>query len=376
MKLFRYFGMITSLLLVLVALSPLNIQAGNYTLTNNTGTNSNIFYISGESTLVMNGFDLQPRGIPRPTTLDRVSIDVVKAVPQSPIEVVVYQDADGGDPLNATLLGRKTVTISEAGLFTTTFDPPLAITAPVIWVGFYLPPGFEFNADRSGTSVLTYWAWTPNSTFDLANLRSAQVFGPGNGNTPVEIDMGGIARINAELVTSANIAQTPTPTPSTPTSNTPGRLDAPPKDTVGRIVQAVGDPATNMSPMVAYPKDYGCQLLYYDMQDIAINLHSSIATACKTSPIHLSPAAPAGYRIRGNVTYDVTYYGIPSPNTNPPAYPVTHCLNLAGSDLEQAVLGVAHGIPHQWEILPTIRFGNMVCADVYNAGPITYFVPN
>lgn len=372
MKTFRYFGIIASCLLAIIALSPLVIRAGNYTLTNNTGTNNSVFHISGEQTLVINGFDLQPRGIPRPTTLDRVTIDVVKAVPEASIEVVVYQDPDGGDPVNATLLGRKTVAITQAGTFSTTFDPPLNVTSPVVWVGFYLPPEFEFNADRSGTSVLTYWAWTPNSTFDLSNLRSAQVFGPGNGNTPVEINMGGIARITAELNTT--VALTPTPSVN-PTSSAPGRLDTTPKDPVGRIVQAVGDPNTSLTPMVPYSKDYGCQLLYYDMQDIQINLQSSIVPACKTSPIHFSPAAPAGYRIRGDVTYDVTYYGMPSANTNPPTYPVTHCLSLAGVELDQAVLGVAHGIPHQWEILPTIRFGNMVCADVYHAGPITYFVP-
>ena len=375
MKVFRYFGIIASFFSILFVLPPLSTQAGNYTLTNNTDSRNSVFYISGEQTLVMNGFDLQPRNIPRPTSLDHVSIDVVTPVPNSPIELVIYQDADGGDPINATLLGRQTVYINDSGVFTATFNPPLSITAPVIWVGFYLPPGFEFNADRSGSSVLTYWAWTPNSTFDLSNLRSAQVFGPGNGATPVEINMGGIARITAELITSDNIPQT-TATPAPVTSNTPGRLNAPPKDTIGRIVQAVGDPSTSLAPMIAYPLASGCQLLYYDSQDVGINLHSSIFPACKTAPISLSPAAPAGYRIRGNVTYDVTYYGIPSPNTNPPDFPVTHCLNLAGSELDQAVLGVAHGTPHQWEILPTIRFGNMVCADVYHAGPITYFVPN
>jgi hypothetical protein len=376
MKIFKYFVPIATFLSVLFILSPLSTQAGNYTLTNNTDSRNSVFYISGEQTLVMNGFDLQPRNIPRPTTLDRVSIDVVTAVPNSPIEVVVYQDADGGDPINATLVGRQTVQINEAGLFTVTFSQPLTITAPVIWVGFYLPPGFEFNADRSGSSVLTYWAWTPNSTFDLNNLRSAQVFGPGNGNTPVEINMGGIARITAELITSENIPQT-TATPTVPvTSTTPGRLDATPKDTAGRIVQAVGDPNTSLAPMIPYPTESGCQLLYYDSQDVGINLRASIFPACKTAPISLSPDAPAGYRIRGTVTYDVTYYGLPSPNTNPPDYPVTHCLSLAGSELDRAVLGVAHGTPHQWEILPTIRFGSMICADVYNAGPITYFVPN
>ena len=62
-----------------------------------------------------------------------------------------------------------------------------------------MPVGFEFHADTSGSSVLTYWAWTPGSSFDLSNLGSAAVLGPGDGTAPVNIAMEGIARITAEL---------------------------------------------------------------------------------------------------------------------------------------------------------------------------------
>ncbi len=350
-------------------------QAGNYTLTNNTGSASDVFFITGEATLVMNGFDLQPRGIPRPTSLDRVSIDVVTPIPNVPIEVVVYQDADGGDPVNSTLVGRQTVNINQAGIFSATFDPPLQITAPVVWVGFYLPPDFRFRADTSGTSVLTYWAWTPNSTFDLNNLSSAQVFGPGNGSAPVNLNMGGIARITAELITTATPpADSGTITPGT--TGRPGSLTSVSRDSQGRIVQVVGDPNTSLAAMVPYSNTWGCGELYYDLQDIRVNFRSGVAVGCKTSPANYSPAAPEGYRIRNALTYDVTVFGVVSPGTNRMTYPITHCLRVTGSDLNNAVMGIAYGIPHQWEVLPTIRFGDFICADLFYAGPVTYLIPN
>ena len=66
-----------------------------------------------------------------------------------------------------TLAGSQQVDITQAGTFTVTFTTPVQITQPVVWVGFNLPVGFSFAADTSGTSVLTYWAWTSGGTLRL-----------------------------------------------------------------------------------------------------------------------------------------------------------------------------------------------------------------
>lgn len=371
----RRFSLLLAMLCGVAILTSTPAQAESFTLTNNTGTANAVFFVIDEPSLVMNGFDLQPRGINRPVQLDRVTIDVVTPIPNVPIEVVVYQDPDGGDPINSSLVGRQTVNINQAGLFTAVFDPPLQITDPVVWTGFYLPPGFEFNADRSGTSVLTYWGWTPNSTFDLNNLRSAQVFGPGNGSAPVNLDMGGVARITAGLITDGTVAA-PTAAPGQQVTTPGGRVDTIARDSQERIIQVQGDPNTNLAPMRAYSDTWGCGALYYDTSDIRVNYRSGVAVGCKTNDASYSPASPEGYIRRGNVTYDVTFFGLNSPGTVRMTYPITHCLRVTGADQDRAVLGLAYGAPHEWEILPTVRFGALICAELYYAGPVAYFVPN
>ncbi|TVR19040.1 MAG: hypothetical protein EA396_13655 [Anaerolineaceae bacterium] len=375
MQFVKRFVVLSMMLCGIVILTSTPAQAESYTLTNNSGTANAVFFIIDEPSLVMNGFDLQPRGISRPVQLDRVSIDVVTPIPDVPIEVVVYQDPDGGDPINSSLVGRQTVNINQAGLFTAVFDPPLQITDPVVWVGFYLPPGFEFNADRSGTSVLTYWGWTPNSTFDLNNLRSAQVFGPGDGSAPVNIDMNGVARITAGLITDGTVVS-PTAAPDQTVTTRGGRVDTIARDSQGRIIQVQGDSNTSLAPMRAYSNTWGCGALYYDTANIRVNYRNSVAVGCKTNDASYSPASPEGYTRRGNVTYDVTVFGLNSPGTVRMTYPITHCLRVTGADQNRAVLGLAYGAPHEWEILPTVRFGELICAELYYAGPVAYFVPN
>ncbi len=374
MRLLSRFALLSTTLLAVIVMMTGSSQAGDFVLSNNSGSSSATFFISGEPSLVMNGFDLQPLGIPRPTQLDRVSIDVVSPVAGQSATVVVYQDADGGDPVNATLVGQQAVNITQSGIFTATFNPPLNISQPVIWVGFYLPVDFEFRADRSGTSVLTYWGWSPGTTFDLTNLANAQVFGPGDGSEPVNINMNGIARITAELDTGGAVA-TSLPTATSQSSVSGGRLTFVERDAQDRIVQVVGDPNTNLSMMTSYGDFFGCGNLYYDTDDIRVNYQFGIQLGCKESIPQLQPAPPDGY-VRVGKTYNVTIFGLVSPGTDIIPYPLTHCINMSDTFQDRAVLGLAYGAPHEWEILPTIRFGNFVCTDINYAGAISAFVPS
>ncbi|MFW5691860.1 MAG: hypothetical protein ACOCX3_00765 [Chloroflexota bacterium] len=367
-------ALIALLLGTMTVLFSSSIRAGDVVLSNNTGTQSTIWFISGEPSLVMNGFDLQARGIQRPVQLDRLSIDVETPVAGESAVAVVYEDANGGSPADATLVGRSTVNITQAGVFTVTFNPPLEITQPVIWVGFYLPVDFEFRADTSGSSVLTYWAWTPGETFDLSSPSNAQVLGPADGSAPVSIDMGGVARITAELITGG---QTPaaTITSTVPASQrVSGALNRIVTDDQGRIIQAVGDASTNLAPIRAYIRP-DCNTLYYDTTDINVTYRSGVVVDCKVVPQSLSPTVPDGY-IRQGALYDVTVFGLVSPGTVRMPYPITHCISVSDTDLERAVIGVAYGSPREWEILPSIRYGSFVCADIFYAGNISYFVPN
>ena len=165
------------------------VDAGNQVLSDNSGDGNAPWHISGEASVVMNGFDLNSLGIQRPAVIDKVSISVITPVPRSAVTVVVYQDGNGGSPVDATLAGSQQVDITSAGTFTITLTTPISITQPVVWIGFYLPVGFTFAADTSGTSVLTYWAWTTGGTFDLTKLNTAQVLGPADGTAPVNINI-------------------------------------------------------------------------------------------------------------------------------------------------------------------------------------------
>ena len=352
----RFFALTTSLVALLAVTAPAN--AGNLVLSNNSGNSSLTWFISGEASLVMNGFDLTPLGVNLPVSVDRVSIDVVTPSPGAAIDVVVYQDANGGSPVDATIVGQKQVDITTSGVFTATFDQPLQITAPVLWVGFYLPVDFVFRADNSGASTLTYWAWQPNARFDLTNLSSAAVLGPANGSEPVNINMNGIARITAEIITDGSETVVPVTSTTTTTED-------------NRIFQIVGDAATSLGPMTTYTF---CLPVSYDSADVFVTYRGGIRWFCRLVPSSLSPPPPAGYTQTGG-TFDIFLFGVESGVTRLP-YPVTHCIQPEDAILSRAVLGLAHGAPRQWEILPTVRFGSVICAEVPYAGFISDFVPN
>ena len=335
--------------------------AGDTILSNNSGPENEFFYIEGEPSLVINGFDLTPLGLPLPVALDVVSISVNRAVPGGAAELVVYQDGNGGSPVDATLVYRQQVALQQAGINRIALAEPAIITEPVVWVGFYLPVDFRFYADQSGPSVLTYWAWTPGGTFDLNSLGSAAVLGPGDGSDPVGIAMNGVARITAELRTAESeevLAGVP----------------------LGQQLRAAE--AQDTSIMRQYEN---CGSLLYDPEDIAISADSSFTLDCSIGSEFDAPTYvvnPDDMRLdlqRGGFLYRLDAR-IPQELHAPGAVnrlpvPVTHCLRVPEGDLETAVLGEAHFVPEKWIILPSVRFGDLVCAEVTVSNYIAYFTP-
>ena len=110
--------------------------AGDTLLSNNSGDGNAVFFIEGESSVVINGFDLTPLDLALPVALDSVSISVNTAVPGSSIEMLVYQDANGGSPVDATLVYQQSVTLEQIGINRIELSQAAIITEPVVWVGF------------------------------------------------------------------------------------------------------------------------------------------------------------------------------------------------------------------------------------------------
>jgi hypothetical protein len=362
------FILIASLLLGALFLSNASpVEAGTITLNNNSGTTSGAFYVDGEPTLVMNGFDLNALNVGA-VEMDVVSIAVQQVVADAPIQLVIYGDSNGGSPVDATLIYQTEVRIQSAGTAFIPLPQRVAINYPVVWVGFYLPTGFRFFSDNSGTSVLTYWGWTANGTFNLADLSSAGVFGPANGTAPVSIDMGGVARITAEV---------------TPVGSTGFRGDGVNEEGFPVGVQIAGNEA-DLSVLSLYA--YCGDRLLYDQQDIRISAQSRFALECRADLGSFSPGEfinvddlPANvptYERRGFFYEVFVAGGETAPNSSEELLvPVTHCLRPEQGELPTGVVAVAYGAPRAWEMLPTVRYGEWLCAEVTHAGFLSYFIP-
>lgn len=349
------------------------------TLSNNSGDASAPWQITGESTLVMNGFDLRPLNLTFPVTVTAVSINVVRTAPGATSTAVVYVDPNGGSPQDAQLVGQQQVNIETTGVVRIPLSPALTVNSPIVWVGFYLPVGFEFNADQSGASVLTYWAWTPGSTFDLANLGSAAVFGPSDGSTPVNLNIGGVARISAEINGEPGTAAQPT----TPTEIQPITSFDPNNPPLG--VQIVAQVQADLSILQTYP--FCGDLLFYDPEDISVSARGAFVLNCRSEPgpfspgvidnIDATPGSVRGYTRRG-ILYEISASGEYQADprlSEKLSVPVTHCLRPDQADLNTAVIAIAYGAPRTWRILPTVRYGELVCAEMDYIGYISLFVP-
>ena len=341
--------------------------AGDTLLSNNIGDGNAVFFIEGEPSVVINGFDLTPLGVPLPVALDAVSIAVESPVPGSAIDLLVYQDINGGSPVDSTLVYRQTVALDLAGVNRIQLSNPAIITAPVVWVGFNLPVGFRFYADTSGPSLLTYWAWTPGGTFDLTALSSAGALGPGDGSEPINIAMNGIARISAEL----RLAETEEISEGVPLGQ--------------QIYTDVVQDTSIMRP-------YGtCANLLFDPEDIEISADSSFTLDCVVLDEFHAPSPLEQPRnqqlelLRIGALYKLSAMIPPEQHVdgavNTLPEPVTHCMRVAEGDLERAVLGEIRAQaapnpgPEKWNILPTVRFNDLVCAEVTVANYLAYFIP-
>lgn len=332
-------------LLCLLMLTALPISAQEQTLSLNGNSQNAVWFISGEASLVMNGFDLNAAGIALPATISAVSISVETPTPGTAVDVVIFQDANGGSPVDAALAGQTQVDITQAGVFTVNFPTPVTVSQPAVWVGFYLPVNFEFLADTSGSSVLTYWAWTPNGRFDVTNLASAQVLGPSDGSAPVNIDMGGKARISLEIAAAG--------------------------EGVNAVAQTIGAADVSMSVLQTFAE---CQALQWDTADEYVSYRDNLNVHCREVSSQYVAPAPEGYTRRG-VAYDMQFYQQSGIVSGRLPIAVTHCIRPAAEDLDRALVGNAYGFPRTWRILPTQRYGDVVCAEIRRGGNLAYFVP-
>lgn len=332
-------------LLCLLMLTALSISAQEQTLSLNGNSQNAVWFISGEASLVMNGFDLNAAGIALPATISAVSISVETPTPGTAVDVVIFQDANGGSPVDAALAGQTQVDITQAGVFTVNFPTPVTVSQPAVWVGFYLPVNFEFLADTSGSSVLTYWAWTPNGRFDVTNLVSAQVLGPSDGSAPVNIDMGGKARISLEIAAAG--------------------------EGVNAVAQTIGAADVSMSVLQTFAE---CQALQWDTADEYVSYRDNLNVHCREVSSQYVAPAPEGYTRRG-VAYDMQFYQQSGIVSGRLPIAVTHCIRPAAEDLDRALVGNAYGFPRTWRILPTQRYGDVVCAEIRRGGNLAYFVP-
>jgi hypothetical protein len=351
--------------LVLIALMVFIMgpaSAGDLILNLNSGSDSTVWFVSGETSLVMNGFDLTPYNVRLPAAIDRVSIAVNTPVPGASIDVVIYEDANGGSPIDARLVSQTQVDIRTSGTYTLTYNTPVTINAPVVWIGFYLPVNFRFLADTSGSSVLTYWAWSSGGRFNLADLSSAQILGPADGSAPVNINLNGKARITAEI-TSASSSGFAALDPRAATQLGDGP-----------ILQLPGGPDVNFNIMQSFLENQ-CDTLYRDTDDLLITHRGGIAIKCKRLWEGYAPPDPLGY-YRRQLLYEITMFNDQGyVITNWLDKKITHCVSPNPEDLNDAVIGFASGAPQEWEIRPTLRYGNLICADIGRSGLISYFLP-
>lgn len=358
--------LLASLMITLFSLSGMPSQA-QAIISNNRGAESKTWTITGEPTLVINGFDLSQVTSVFPVTISAVSIDIARAVPGQPVGVVIYEDPNGGSPVDARFIHKTDTTIDTTGLVTIPLREAVNVNSPVIWVGFYLPIQTRFKSDQQGSSVLTYWAWNPGGLLDIVNLGAAQVLGPSDGSAPANLNLGGVARINFTMTSAGGRSVLPNGEPLT----------------IGEQMDTA-NAAGDTSVMREYAT---CPGIFFDPADIDIIANGSFSLHCR---VEYAPYSPGRIQNAGDFSLSVAsverrgplYYVFPNGDykANPAdsarfVTPVTHCMRPPVTDLEQAVLGVAYGAPMAWEILPTVRVNDWICAELPAQGPISYFMP-
>jgi hypothetical protein len=131
--------------------------------------------------------------------------------------------------------------------------------------------------------------------------------------------------------------------------------------------------------------EYCGDRLLVDPQDIKISARDRFTLHCRVDLGSFSPgtfinedelpAAVPSYERRG-FFYEVFVNGETVPGSSEELLvPVTHCLRPEQGELANSVVGIAYGAPRQWEMLPTVRYGEWVCAEFTHQGFVSYFVP-
>ncbi|MCY4463956.1 MAG: hypothetical protein OXE46_00295 [Chloroflexi bacterium] len=337
-------GSIALILLLVLATAPTG--AGDVALSLNSGEENEVFWIEGEPSLVMNGFDLSAFADNLPVALDAVTLSVETPVPGGRVVVVVYEDATGGSPHDATLAYREVISISEAGNVRIALAKPAFVNETVAWVGFYLPVGFRFYGDTSGASSFTYWAWTPGGSFDLTSPARAVVLGPGDGSAPVNIQMDGIARIGIELrqATGLELAR------------------------LAPLGQQVAETAE--VDVSNFKEHHNCPDFLWDPASSPLRVTCFVGSPVET-PVVIQDA-PDGFI---DVQREGMLYKVVAESLNVLPEPIMHCIRVPEAHRETAVIGEARDIPERWYILPSVRYDDMVCADISFANYVSYFLP-
>ena len=379
-NLFR-FSAITTLLLAITLFvggvpgyaqdaEPLQVVASNPQLLSINGDSGQATWrIENEPSLVMNGFNLTSGPVVSPVVINSINISILQAVPGQPVEAVFYDDSNGGDPSDAILVYRFSTTIDTTGNIQVPLPEALFFEGSVLWAGFYLPVGTNFAADTSGSSVLTYWGWTPGTTFDLVSPGNATVFGPSDGSAPVNINLGGVARITLNV-------------DGTPGSGQPVGSGFVGDPSIGR--QIAGG-SVDTSALSAYST---CAGVLFDAQDIAVSGRDTFDLTCRAD---VPQDFPGGIRnldevdmgvasfYRQGTLFDIRAWGDylkPGNNENVELkVPVTHCVRPDGAITNDAVIGIAWGAPKEWKILPSVRYGDLVCAEMTHFGLLSLFTP-
>ena len=148
-------------------------------------------------------------------------------------------------------------------------------------------------------------------------------------------------------------------------------------------IKIITDSTADLTPELA--KKFGITVIpaylrvgetvYRDKEDLGITYNGRLNTHCKRVWEGYAPSSPIGY-YRRQLLYEVTIYDDQSNvMSNWIDTPITHCISPHPDDLNSAVIGLAYGSPQTWEILPTLRYGDLVCAEIGRSGLLSYFIP-
>ena len=115
---------------------------------------------------------------------------------------------------------------------------------------------------------------------------------------------------------------------------------------------------------------------YYDPDDLAGYENGFPAMSCLVgSPVETPVEVLDSVDGMIDVQREGTLYKVVAEANTVLPGPVLHCIRVAEAHRETAILGQARFIPERWEILPSVRYGDMVCGEVGFPNYVSYFLP-